>query len=1077
MSSHIPFIVQLTHPDNLYWSWNKAKRQYRQDRIWFDEIELAAFEANLEKELESIASDFKKQCYKLRLIKPLPFPKTTRGEGHKARQLFWVSVRDQVAWISLINILGPNLDCIMPTWSYGNRLYRPVWIEEESGQKAKKIGWYRHTSGNIYRKFQHSWPLFRRHILLTIKKMSSQTVYIDPASEEIEELERTLPSDLKLIYLKDSFWRSQSNDLYWASIDFAKFYPSIKHQSILENINKFLMTFGDKEKLDILTLAKRLLAFRIDLDSWEHKELAELELGKFYGRESPRFPGIPTGLFVAHFLANIAMLNVDKQLDCLVKNSRTIAHFRYVDDHVVLAPSFEQLAQWIDQYQKILDQSRIGVKVNKKKSAPEAFRKYMISRNKEKCEPEARKETKLDPRYPKPLMTETLTQVSNIARTRFELLDIEEQKHLLDELEHLMLADFHDDEIREDTRLSFAASKIAKLAPQVTENYIIRAILEEEITELKKNVQNKNSYKNIKDVKKEGEVYHKYIDHLKRRLEEFNVPDDQNKDFAERNFKLLVKAIHEYPDKLPLWHFALEYCRAVGIDSLEHIKDEISYYFKLNSFTCSYVLAFLRLVLSHHIIECSKIILDKDTNPQEQDAATKHLVSIIDLIKKQSFLPNKKKYYEIISDDLLGCALGTAEILLERSGAETSLSQKIKIVLAKLKAADHMKLIWSKPDPYWDKDPIHNLSSWAWWAESLTNDSLKSSPGHVWALVADRLSINQDACWSFWLRYPKHLSENIVNQIIANKNKLYDYFNVENLGYIYDIAAETRHQGLANELKIFGIVIPISEAGDYITLYDWAKYTRDLHSKMPHDPRVSEWTSLFIVEKCIELLLTPSLFNKGFREPNLSLIHPANYLIPKEWRDSKKDGKYRSWEEWQSEVSGNDKTIILAAESIGDQRLNPYWKALSDIELDLAPVRGMAMILLGLLRRSFDWPNVWNPKGLRRAYDTITRRLISNIVCSSRTRAIMEACLLWRPKETYDFEGGLFAQVKPLNPKDTLAVLPSIKTLTEMSKHTEIARQVLKKYQVSVHGNMPRQLIPIHLEPIKEENWFLGEDS
>ncbi|PSJ19890.1 hypothetical protein CVH10_20485, partial [Halomonas sp. ND22Bw] len=69
---------------------------------------------------------------------------------------------------------------------------------------------------------------------------------------------------------------------------------------------------------------------------------------------SDRLVGIPTGLFVGGFLANVAMLDIDLIADQMLSDTRQIAHFRFVDDHEVLAYDFETLRVWIQTYMGLL---------------------------------------------------------------------------------------------------------------------------------------------------------------------------------------------------------------------------------------------------------------------------------------------------------------------------------------------------------------------------------------------------------------------------------------------------------------------------------------------------------------------------------------------------------------------------------------------------------------------------------------------------------------------------------------------------------------------------------------------------
>jgi hypothetical protein len=129
--------------------------------------------------------------------------------SRELRQAFWVSVADQVAWIAVVNVIGPQLEADMPVWSYGNRLYRPAWFEESATHPVLKIGPFRHSPGLLYRKFQHSWPLYRRHIFLTLRQMSLPKYWKDMPLAEAEArvlaAEEQLDDPNRLPYLKPAF--------------------------------------------------------------------------------------------------------------------------------------------------------------------------------------------------------------------------------------------------------------------------------------------------------------------------------------------------------------------------------------------------------------------------------------------------------------------------------------------------------------------------------------------------------------------------------------------------------------------------------------------------------------------------------------------------------------------------------------------------------------------------------------------------------------------------------------------------------------------------------------------------------
>src|ERR1022692_4436140 len=139
---------RLTSPENLYWAWGKVRRYYRTTDAWFNEAELAAFESNLETELGKLREQLRSKTYRTSPLLPLPQPKAPDNEGKpRARQAFWVSVADQVAWIAVVNVIGPQLEAEMPVWSYGNRLYRPAWVDDSTPHPVLKIGPFRNSPG------------------------------------------------------------------------------------------------------------------------------------------------------------------------------------------------------------------------------------------------------------------------------------------------------------------------------------------------------------------------------------------------------------------------------------------------------------------------------------------------------------------------------------------------------------------------------------------------------------------------------------------------------------------------------------------------------------------------------------------------------------------------------------------------------------------------------------------------------------------------------------------------------------------------------------------------------------------
>jgi hypothetical protein len=287
-------------------------------------------------------------------------------------------------------------------------------------------------------------------------------VDLGKAETTVLESERLdLPEDQRLPYLKEDFWLAKSASPCWVSLDLEKFYPSVNLDVVRSRFREVL-----RDEPDLVgSLLDDLLRFRLDLSGFTDGELAEIGLS----RADRIFPHIPTGLMAAGFLANVAMLEVDQTVREVIQSSQ-VAVFRYVDDHIILAPSFKQLEEWVTLYKKVLEWSEVGASFNEEKFEPREFGEYFSAvseqRQTESLRAKAVEKCRLDPRFPVPLMTQTLAKLSDVTGSDIELLDDLGQEALLADLEHLMLTDFPHTELPPATRVSFAAGRIARIAAE-----------------------------------------------------------------------------------------------------------------------------------------------------------------------------------------------------------------------------------------------------------------------------------------------------------------------------------------------------------------------------------------------------------------------------------------------------------------------------------------------------------------------------------------------------------------------------------------------------------------------------------
>lgn len=1063
--SSTDLITCVAQYENLLWAWNKAKSAYRVGDIWFDTLELADFEANLRSKLTEIQESILRGTYQLTPLKPLPYPKGSKEleDGsieQKVRQTFYIAVRDQVTWLAVVNIIGPELDFEMPFWSYGNRLYRSTWYEEDEqeGQLVKKLktGWYRSSVRNIYRVWKQSWPLFRHTISLTIKKMSNMPEDDYSESEkEMEENNSNLPENFAAKYLESGYWNGRNGkvtQLYWAGIDFEKFYPTVKIESIVKNI----ILFHPKAEKDssFKQLLNQLTTFKIDLDdTWTGEDIKDINL-KIDGDSI--FKGIPTGLYVAGFLANVALLEVDKKVAEKLTSNRNIAHFRYVDDHVILAYDFQQLCQWIDEYEGLIQESDIGTKINIEKTEPDNLAKYLqfcpnCPNDHGECnfERSAKKACELDPNFPSPLVTQTLAKVSAIADCDVDFLTEHEEQQLIADLEHLLITDFPEHELRSDTRISFAASMLSSIMQRkridyssiydtrqkilhLTREFVAIKKEDKEIEDHCKHLVSKYVFNNTQAPDLSFPAAHSHIEAANQKIKDIKElhhtlqqQDEaiQKRDLAQKRhiFKLLIKATKENHDKIKLWWRLIDYCINTGIsydynshNSLIDIFEAIKAVYdskKSHKLSNDFLVSQFVLVLSDRLTNALYAIINSDDvirkeNPRRFIQACLN-DDLLNLIFEEERVSRMEYYTK--SFDYLRLSLGTARYLDERTYSLT----------------DYGLIDWRDRPSEWCAN--HNIELDKYLAYLLYRLNDKSSTESIFQ----------------W----KTMAQNSSNP---------DFF-----------------------LEPFDSIIEKSEVATngMITIYEWIRRceAKDADPNYVYDPRLSEWMALKIVAQLIDCNEkennAEAFLTDGTISPDLK-IHPKNYMIPAEWIEKeavKNWGYYRTLD--------FDKIIYVGGETaISDPRYTP--KGLSSTykldEGDFTAIYGYAVILCQLICHNVRFPWIWNMDDKNIEYSSYIFANTKNISLSSYTKAILSACTLSRSRESFNIKQ-IFDELSLLDKgvsEDTNNDPPQIATLSKLKEYIDTAIAELEKLQTSVTDDKPRQLIPIRLEGITKHQPF-----
>jgi len=1079
------WIGNISSADNLFWAWSKAKQMFDFGDSWVDARELSRFEGNLNNELESIARDIKQNKYVMSSLRPILYPKKLKSPHEKElRQWFYVSVRDQVSWIAFINIVGPFLDYCMPSWAYSYRLYRPVWYKERpTGEGAYlKAGWYRNTSRYLYRKFNQSWPLYRRQIYLTAREITKVKYHkyseLTEGDRRVEERESLLSDEkLKLSYLTDGYWDRKYDSVYWASIDLKKFFPSVDLNSIKVNMKKYL---ADKWSTDLENLTDSLLRFPLDFSGFDKDELSLIftkrERDEFkYSSNNNRLKGLPTGLFVSGFLSNVAMLEIDKEVSDLSKEYQ-VAHFRYVDDHTIISPNFDKLVDWIRIYKELLAKHQENVIIHEGKFEPAKLREYVFPANDverenvEECRVEAKKNSYLDPKFPAPLMTKTLALVSAINDVEFELLDEEEQGRILEHLEHLLLVNIPNHELRVDTRISFAASKISRLAPIRFPHYNAREIYELSHLIQQKEEKLKIVSKDLKEyvqgsvklkvAKRTADVLRKELIDLKREVVELR-KKTRKEELQEkrRTFSLLLKTVQDYPEKLRVWVRLIDFCRTTAFadisplfKKLKELKKECveSYYFYRG---------FVLEAFSKQIYLCLKCILDEDGLVSHKEASISFLLNVIKSIDLNNLYSERNnKYYESSAKQLLECSIGVALLVLQHNKKDYEYTYEIRMKGILERAKKYQYLNFKAPSKWMLSKSDYDISVWAWVADQAITFPVQYEPSIVWLACAKKLKPADELTWSFLKKYPQCLPKlRRVHSFLENKElKLVESGDG---GFVYEYmraSSSVQKEKLSN---IFGAVVDQKIDG-YIDFYDWIDFLNKLKNKNAFDPRLSEWTAVSVVIKIC------SLYNI-FKITEKEKISFCNYLMPIKWIDPSFETNL-SWETWKNTMKDE---IKLIEKPITDSRYTPIFLNEDENDKQFAPIRGLGVVLLVLLTHNYSLPSSWNPKGHSRMWGYLMKRRLQDTSCSSWTGIILEACLLPRSRENASivWQREIFDEY---DPSDMDGDPPLISNIDDLKGKLKIIQKKLSEHQLSVQNNLPRQLTPVSVTQLQRNIWF-----
>ena len=992
--------------ENLFCAWKKAKHIYDTDLDFiFQTKELSEFEANLDDNLKFISDEIKNGQYSIGNMIPLWLPKVS-VPNLESRQNFCFSVKDQVVWLAVINIIGPLLDNKMPYWSFGHRLYMPIWkedsIREDTGEEKKitRFGFYNSASPKTYRNWSVSWPLFRKAVSISVKSMVS---YKDYSEEELEDIENNnyAPESFKIKYWEKDYWKKETNDkdVYYATIDLKRFYPNLSNSKILCSDVKSILNITDNND-PLKLLIEKLLDFHIDKKYIENFDEDSANTG--IDLETGKFSGIPTGLFVAGFLANIAMLPIDKEVYIIQNEQRRIAHFRFVDDHVFLAYSFEELCKWIADYKNILNRHFKLLKINDDKIEPVMVKEYLFSQenkeNEEDCDYQKTAEAcKLNVELPSPFTTLTLRKLSGFSSNPFELLDDVGKKELLNDIEHILSVDFPNDEIRKDTRVSWAASLILRLVPlfeiNVKELYKYKKDLEliyQKLNELKEKNMKSDEFKALST--ELDEMIKNY-----EKCKELNYKSLYG--FYQHIFSLILKALIDNIAKPKLWKKCIDYCRITGFDGIIKLLDILKDDTQITLSGKQYIFNTILFSLIKNVMISIKIYKSEYFTEREK-------------LNTQKFITNLFSHMEILNN-----------------ANQSPLHSKYSSQLLK-------QLSWSLA--------IYNLEC-----------------GEQTEQIEE---IDYEFICFLWQYLPLYISHKTgakppeIIKYLLNKNQHYDNEIIQRkILLMFPQALEPKKllQLSENSVSFVGMRNSAENHTDDISLQELFMEECEFSSKNASYVCKSEWTKLKILQKVIDIIDQPEplVFDSIDKKDDFKNCAPCNFFI------SKQICKSQTWNEI-AELLKEDLKFNCQCK---DYRFDStFYNISGNVVAEKRNIYSCAVLLLTLLSESLDFdPLIGRGGMLERNYKQLLMK-INDVPVSSYTRAILIGALSDKSFELQNYTS--LDDISKGRTEDALDSPIKINSLADFRKELNGAIHTLETYQLSLQNQLPRQLIPLSLK-------------
>ncbi len=359
----------LAHPVILQGAWMRVKSSLAHGDL-APQPELSLWEMHPERMLSDLSDSLRNDEWKPEPWLQVPYPK----KGQRLRHYLMPTVRDQVAFMAHMVLLGPILDQQTSNFAFGNRWYRPImWNRRWDPPRWTHQG-YPVLNSSTYLPYARSHGLFRRVAHWTVARMTGIQMPAKGDASSQPQFEDYAPNSLPL--WAGSQWWDSSNSAsiaYWAALDIELAFPSVRIDQLDIALRRALALSRDTNVSGIYEGCPYPI-----LDALEEQNI-RIELGKRLIRalrrvsivnpEIPReswytssnhpipdintdpYEGLPTGLIISGLLLNVVLQQPDRIILRYLNETREDspgAIVRFADDMYVLSQSREGLLELIE---------------------------------------------------------------------------------------------------------------------------------------------------------------------------------------------------------------------------------------------------------------------------------------------------------------------------------------------------------------------------------------------------------------------------------------------------------------------------------------------------------------------------------------------------------------------------------------------------------------------------------------------------------------------------------------------------------------------------------------------------------